>query len=377
MNFEKVDVFLKRLETDYFVPAAEVSVYQNHQRIYRGYAGFKDAKREKTVDGTDTYFMYSTTKVITCTAAMRLVEQGKMDLDAPVSNFLPEFAHLTVNDGTGLHKAKNTLKIWHLFAMQGGFSYDTNCESIKKAKANNPHLSTREAICALSQEPLLFEPGTNFNYSLCHDVLAAVCEVISTKKFSAFIQDEIFTPLGMKNSVMGTGRPDLTARLSAQYDGKALHKRPVEIEKENFFFISDVYESGGAALISTVDDYALFTDALACGGVSKDGYRVLTPHSIDQMRTNRLEGASSKDFKTNISHMPGYGYGLGVRTKIKNVPGNNISPLGEFGWDGAAGALAVIDPETHLSFFYAQHVLGGLTREIHPKLKDLIFEAIK
>ncbi len=135
---------------------------------------------------------------------------------------------------------------------------------------------------------------------------------------------------------MGTGRPDLTARLSAQYDGKALHKRPAEIEKENFFFISDVYESGGAALISTVDDYALFTDALACGGVSKDEYRVLTPRSIDQMRTNRLEGASAKDFKTNFSHMPGYGYGLGVRTKIEKCSGQQYKPFGRI-WVGRRG----------------------------------------
>ena len=377
MNFEKVDQFLHNLEKDYFVPSAELAVYQDHRLVYRGFAGFSDAEKTKKTDGSDTYFLYSTTKVITSTVAMRLVEQGKMALDNPVAKYLPEYANVKISDGNRLRPAGQTMRIWHLLSMQGGFSYDLGCDSLAKALKEDPHLSTREAVRALAGEPLLFEPGTHFKYSLCHDVLAVVCEVAGGKPFSTLVQDEIFTPLGMKNSVIGNSRPDLNARLSALYDGGGAQKMPREIGKDNVFFLTDAYESGGAGLISTVDDYALLADALANGGVSKDGYRVLTEDSIAQMQTNRLGSASMQDFQRDFYYLPGYGYGLGVRTKMKNLTGHDATPIGEFGWDGAAGALVVISPETHVSFFYAQHILGSLMHNLHPKLKDLVFEAIQ
>jgi CubicO group peptidase (beta-lactamase class C family) len=141
--------------------------------------------------------------------------------------------------------------------------------------------------------------------------------------------------------------------------------------------LSDNYESGGAGLISTSNDYILFLDAMCNGGVSREGYKLLSLESINEMRTDQLHGASKKDF--GLLEKFGYSYGLGVRTLVDREISGARSPLGEFGWDGAAGAYALIDVENRMAIFYAQHVLGcGYAYGIvHPKIRDLAYEMLQ
>lgn len=151
-----------------------------------------------------------------------------------------------------------------------------------------------------------------------------------------------------------------------------------EISPECAFCLSDNYDSGGAGLISNLNDYALFADALASGH-SADGYVLLKPQTVELMRSNQLCGKSYDDFKTGVNKI-GYSYGLGVRTLIdNNLPQVNPKvPLKEFGWDSAAGAYVMICPEKKLSVFYAQHVLdcGYAYSTIHPTIRNYIFDEI-
>ena len=135
------------------------------------------------------------------------------------------------------------------------------------------------------------------------------------------------------------------------------------------------YESGGAGLIGSVEDYIRLADALACGGVSADGYRVLSMESIDRMRQDQLTGASRADFLQ--FNRRGYSYALGVRTMVDNRAAR--SSVGEFGWDGAAGAWVMMDTQRRLSAYYGQHVLGCRYSYdvIHPKLRDMIYEGLE
>ena len=146
------------------------------------------------------------------------------------------------------------------------------------------------------------------------------------------------------------------------------------IPKRNRDVLSDNYESGGAGLISTAEDYILFLDAMCNGGTSADGYRLLSPESVDLMREDQLHDVSRKDFA--LFDRIGYSYGLGVRTMIDNT--QSRSPLGEFGWEGAAGAYALIDVKNKLAVCYLQHVLscGHVYSEVHPKLRDLTYEML-
>ena len=170
--------------------------------------------------------------------------------------------------------------------------------------------------------------------------------------------------------------PNRKAKLADQFRYDTQQKISTRIPPSNHFVLSRRYESGGAGLISTVDDMMLFLDALCNGGTSKDGYRLLAPESIDRMRTDQLNDISRKDF-ARFGKI-GYGYGLGVRTLVDKEKSGSESPLGEFGWGGAAGAYALVDPENHLSIYYAQHVLGCefVYREVQPRIRDLAYRML-
>ena len=126
----------------------------------------------KPLTKSNTYWLYSASKVITCTALMQLVDKGSIGLDDPVSKYLPEYKEMMVKDGSSVRKAENAMTIRHLLTMQSGLNYDLMAPSIRKLlKEKDNKATTREIIGALANEPLDFEPGTRYQYSLSHDVL--------------------------------------------------------------------------------------------------------------------------------------------------------------------------------------------------------------
>ena len=180
------------------------------------------------------------------------------------------------------------------------------------------------------KKPLQFEPGTHFRYSLCLDVLGAVMEAASG----------IRQPVDARKAVFAAGHapyrlspnekaPPLAPQFRQQPDGSIRRTDP-----ENFCRLTPLYESGGGGLCSTMDDYVRFADAMACGGRSREGVKILSQRSIDLMRQNWLAEPSLADFRRRYTR-PGYGYGLGVRTSLGD---GTAQSRGVFGWDGAAGA---------------------------------------
>ena len=266
------------------------------------------------------------------------------------------------------------MTVLHLLTMSAGFNYDVNSDPIREAISQNPNASTRDIINALIRAPLQFEPGERFLYSLCHDVLAAVIEAASGTRFSAYLQKNIFEPLGMTDT--GFVLPDERRhRLATQYICPA----PNTVEQyppTNNLVLTPEYESGGAGLISSVDDYALFADAMANGGVGSSGARILKPETIDLMRTEQMRSYVMNP-QFGCAAGPGYGYGLGVRTLIDKSQGQRSS-LGEFGWDGAAGSYVMIDPAQKLSIFFAMHVRSWqkLIGCGHAPIRDLTYEVL-
>jgi len=375
MNQKILKGFLDSLE-GHGIPACDCVVYKDHKPVFRHRAGFADAAKTKPLTEGNTYLLYSATKVITCTAVMQLVEKGSIHLDDPVYKYLPEYENLKVRKDTGIEPAKNIMTIRHLLSMQSGLNYNLAAPSIAKLlEDTNRQASTRQIIKALAEEPLDFEPGTRYQYSLSHDVLGAVIEVVSGRKLGEYMEENIFGPLGMKNTVFQL-TADRKANMVDQFQYNADTMTPVPVQNKNVYILSDKYESGGAGLISTVDDYILFLDAMCNEGVSADGYKLLSKETIDLMREDQLHEVSRKDF--DMMGKVGYSYGLGVRTMVDKDKSGAKSPLGEFGWDGAAGAYALIDVENHLAIFYAMHVLGcGYAYAVvHPKIRDLTYEML-
>ena len=374
MNFTELTNYLSKIDTN-LIPDCEIAVYKNHECLYKNSFSRPDYPKEEAKK--DLYYLFSASKVITCTAALRLVEENKIGIDDPVSKYLPEFAELYVLKGDKKVPAKNTLLIRHLFSMQGGFTYDLGYEGIRRVRQeSNNKASTREIVAAIAKMPLAFEPGEDYRYSLCHDILAAVVEVASGKKFSEYLNEIIFAPLGMKDFTFYP-TDDVMSRFKQQYsvDPKTFTALPVEPNCP--YRLSENYESGGAGMIGSLNDYAKFTDALA-SGESKDGYRLLRPETVALMKSNQLCEIGLNNFRTN-NHNKGYGYGMGVRTLMDQKIENTLSPIGEFGWDGAAGAYCLIDTDNKLSIFYAQHVNGCsyVYSHVHKAIRNLVYKALE
>ena len=163
--------------------------------------GYSDLENKIKIDGKEKYNIYSCSKVITCTAALQLFEKGMFSLEDKLSDYMPEFKNMTVKTDDGVKKAENSILIKHLFEMTAGFSYDVFSTELKKAISETKgKCPTREVMKYLAKEPLLFEPGDRWEYSLCHDVLAAFVEVVSGEKYEKYVKKNIFDVIGMNNS---------------------------------------------------------------------------------------------------------------------------------------------------------------------------------
>ncbi|RIX59494.1 class A beta-lactamase-related serine hydrolase [Paenibacillus nanensis] len=377
MDFKPLSQFIDRI-TSWRIPWAEVMVIHRNETVFRYRNGFVNLEEQTPIDEGHIINIYSMTKIMTCAAALQLVEKGTILLNDPLSAYLPEFAEMTVRkklaDGrTAIEKAERPIRVRDLFTMTAGFSYDLKVPSIQEAvRQTNGKLPTRAFAEALAKEPLHFEPGTRWNYSLCHDVLAALVEAVDGRRFSTYVREEITGPLGMRDTAFDL-TPEQQSRLAPQYVyndelGKAVR------HDGNGFRIGTELESGGAGLYSTVSDYALFLNALTNHGTSPDGVRILSPAAVDLMRTDQLTEATRGDYSWD--HQRGYGYGLGVRTHVSQACSDSLSPVGEFGWSGAAGCLAVIDPASQLTIMYAQHLLNNQEPYVHPRLRNIVYSCL-
>lgn len=373
MNFSKLNQFLDELPARGY-PASELAITLAGETVYRNAVGFSDAKGTKPVSPSDLYWIFSATKIITCTAAMRLVEEGRIRLEGPVSKYLPEFESMVIrNKDKSIVPAKNTMTILHLFTMSAGLNYRINTPALLTAKEQNA--STLEMVRAIASEPLDFEPGTRYSYSLCHDVLAAVVEVVSGMPFSAYLKQYIFDPLGIQD--MGfLPSEEQKERFSTLYTYSTSTMRAKEIPCVNPYRLSERYESGGAGLFASVDEYTKIITTLALGGTTKDGYRLLKPETVHMMQENRLPTDVLRDFV--ITKNFGYGFGLCGRAHMDPFLSFSRSPVGEFGWDSAGNAYVLIDPKNKLALFFGAHILDCQYGyyAIHPRLRDLTYEAL-
>ncbi len=373
MDFSKLIAYLDDfLRAEQGVPGCEIKVMQRHKCLLRYSSGTADYEGQRPIGPDTLYFLYSCTKVTTCTAALQLVEQGILELDAPVSRYLPEFGNVCVLRYGQKAPASCVMTVRHLFTMSAGLDYNLQSPSILETISKNPHSSTRELVAAMAKEPLHFEPGERFQYSLCHDVLAAVVEAVSGMKFSEYLKKNIWEPLGMKRTGFVIPAQE-RKNLAAQF----IYRDTLQpMEQVNEFVLSDAYESGGAGLYSCVEDYSLLADALANSGTGITGKQILKPETIDLMRSEQLSRfIINSSFSCTCGL--GYGYGLGVRTLINKEHGQRSS-IGEFGWDGAAGSYLLADPAHGLSIFFAMHIREWplLLGEVHKPIRDLTYEAL-
>ena len=387
MNFSKLTAYLNTLEEKYGVHGLDMKITRGHETVYRCMLGHSDYERKTPVSERDLYNIYSASKVITMTGVMQLIEQGKLGLNDPLEKYLPEFAHMRYaadfkmgefpfrwpDENSQLVPAQNPMRIHDLMSMTAGMSYDIASTPIRKVvEETHGEATTRQVVTAMAQMPLLCEPGTRYSYALGHDVLAAVVEVVTGMTFGAYMKRNVFEPLGITEMYYQVPAGE-EHRLFAQY-GKDWDTGKIKRDESMIYRITKNYESGGAGLCTTVDEYTKVLEALANGGVGRTGGSILKQESVLAIGRNWLTEQELADFSRTGKE--GYGYGLGVRVLIDGT--KSKSPVGEFGWDGAAGAYALVDPKNHIGMFYTHEILGMIEAysEIHPTLRDLAYEAM-
>ncbi len=359
---------LKRIVDRYIlagIPYLDVLVCRDHRPCMR----YKNG--HAPISGREQLYMYSCTKPMTMAAVMRLIEDGQFTLDTPVGDILPAYRHLYIEEDGVRRASRTTLTIRHLMTMSGGLSYDFAHYPIETDRhPTEGHSVTRSIVDSLAKAPLYFDPGTRYQYSLCHDVLGAVIEEAAGMRFGAYMTKMFWEPLGMTSTRFGSPHDERVAPQYIVKDG-----RVVPMDKSCVFVFTEGYESGGAGTISCVEDYSRFADMYACGGVSADGQRLLSEQSIQLLRTPQL--GIAEGFLCNLGDCSDYAYGLGMRTRLHDSPAG--LHVGEFGWDGAAGCLLLADEAQHLSIVVGMHLREWYTmfRDVHRNIIDAVFEDLK
>lgn len=342
------------------VSGIDIVIYQDGECKLRYLAGYRDLENKIPMNGKERYYIYSCSKVVTCTAALQLFEKGLFSLEDRLSDYMPEFSQMKVKTENGVKDAENPILIKHLFEMTAGFSYELESPSLLKCrKETNGKCPTREVMRYLAKEPLLFEPGDRWEYSLCHDVLAAFVEVVSGEKFEDYVKKNIFDKLSMNDSTFVLPEEEIDT-ITEQYrfeDGKARNIG----KRDNPYILGSEYASGGAGMVSTVDDYIKFLEGLR-------KYELLKKETVDLMQTDRLTDRQKRTFWMNDSH----GYGLGVRAPI------GIGEYTDFGWGGAAGAFLAVDTKLGIALYLGMHLrcspVQGIRKEFFRLAKAELLE---
>ena len=368
------------------VPGCGCIVMKDGKTLYEGYQGFADLSGGRKVDEGTLFRLYSMTKVIVCTGALILFERGKFALNDPYSDYFPgwknsKVAELTGNGSWLLRPAHRDIRVKDVFNMacglpypnpEGGHPTDSGMNAVRKELAEEfgeNNFTVSQEVERMAEVPLRFDPGEHWLYGFGHEMVAALIEKCSGMGVGAFLKKEIFDPLGMTS----TGyhyEGDEKARMAVLYhineDGSY---EPMGGMFDERYEPGVLYEPGGAGLFSNLRDYAIFTQMLANGGVY-NGKRIIGRNTIDLLRSNMLNDTQLAEFRN--TYLDGYGYGLGVRTMM-DIGGVSNSTPGEFGWTGAAGTWASIDPENHFSAVYMHNTFPNNEEYHHMRVRAVAY----
>ena len=338
--------------------------YVNATKDYKNILSF-GLNGEKEATGNEKVFLFSCTKLITVITTMACVEKGLLSLEDKAYQYLPFIKEcFYINEKGEKEIIGERITIRHLLTMSAGFSYNIYNSDFLAFLKSNHNANNYEVIKEFCKMPLLFAPGEKFNYSFCHDVLSAIVEVVQNKPYSECVNEAIIKPLGLKDTHFqhdSNGLIDLYMEENDSIKKMSINGNPYLLSK-NFY-------GGGAGLVGTANDYIKIGTALANGGRSEDGTQIISEGTLKLIRTPQIE----KAFTTAQGN--DYLYGLGVRTRTKETPWG--LPVGEYGWDGAAGSFIMIDPVNKTSVFVCMHVRNWMGfRGKHIEIVREIYEHI-
>ena len=374
-----------------FFPGIQWLININND-TYAGKYGLNNIEKCEPVLDDSIYRIWSMTKPIVAVAALQLIEENKINLEDPINEYLPEFNDLQVlvkEDGN-ISDTEKIIKyptIKDLLLHTAGFSYNFLADPVGKQYDhinlfNSDNTTLEEEIKILSKAPLLFQPNTNWRYSVSMDVLARIIEIVLGDSLQNILQQNIFAPLNMNDTGFTVSKKDQNRiMLSYEYD---LNKKklselisdPQKIGNYGYPLNVSSYARGGHGLFSSLNDYAIFAKMLHNGN-SEKGEQILNKETLKLISTNFLDSkylpieiatiGLVKD-ENYVNGLEAYGWGLGCRTLLDPSKQNNLGSVGEFGWAGAASTYFLVDNSKNLSATIMTQVLFGnpdLAREFY------------
>jgi methyl acetate hydrolase len=349
-----LDAALEASVKTHAIPACAAMVAGPDRVLYHGAFGLRDSESRTPVTTQSIFRIASMTKAVTAVSAMQLVERGKLKLDDPVGKYLPELAQLQVLDGFAedghpiLRPAAGPVLLRHLLTHTSGFAYAIWDRSMKHyseylEKTKAPHARV---------EPLMFDPGTRWEYGTSMDWTGRMVEAVSGLTLEAWFQQEILQPLGM-NDTSFIFPPEKFQRLVGEYqrdDSGMLQEKPLKLPNPPKSF------NGGGGLYSTPEDYIRFTQMFLRRGKGTGDTRILRAETVDLMTVNHVGNLSagklksvlpqvSSDMDVHPGHTDGFGYGF----LINSVAYDGGRSAGSLAWAGINNTFFWIDPHRRRS----------------------------
>lgn len=371
----EIDKLLKKAVEEGEVAGVNLLVLQDGKEVLYSQAGYADIEEERLYQRDTIVRLYSMTKPITGAAAMMLLERGELDLGQPVEEILSGFCNQMVWEQGIKVPVRRKMVVKDLLSMTSGLPYPYDMENpasmevqavfdeIDARLYGECPMDTIEIANRLGQCGLSFHPGDSWRYGTSADVLGAVIECVSGKKFGTFLQEEFFEPLGMKDTGFYVP-PEKQSRLASVYEKT---DQGLKLCPTNQFGVRyrrekpAVFESGGAGLVSTLDDYARFAGMLLEHG-SYQSRQILSPQFVEFFTTSGLTPWQKEAMWRSWDSLAGYSYGNLMR--IMEEPGLAYYQTwkGEYGWDGWLGAYFCNSPANRTTILLSfQRKDSGIT----------------
>jgi len=365
----KADVQNKR------IPGAVLIVARNGKIATYDVIGYQERRSEKPMQNNSIFRIASMTKPIVSVAAMILAEEGKLDIGAPVAQYLPEFKDVKV----GAEKAapKRPMKVLDLMRHTSGLTYgifgNSAVDEMYKKSTIFSSKSLADMVATIASMPLAHQPGEVWEYSVSTDVLGRIVEVASGKDLDAFIAERITGPLKMTDTGFYLSAAQAT-RMARPDTANPLLAGDVTVKPAVF--------SGGGGMLSTAGDYARFCQMMLNGG-ELDGVRILAPKTVALMTSDQLPPSTERHSPVAMALEPfgptpesGTSFGLGFAVRVD--PGRNSVPgsVGDFSWAGITGTFFWVDPKEKLVTVLMIQAQQGLNVPYWRQTRTLVYQAL-
>lgn len=411
-RLDRIAAHFNRYVDEGLIPGYLVLVARRGRAAYLHRYGARDVEARLPVEDDTIFRIYSMTKPITSAAVMRLYERGSLQLDDPASEYIPGFERVEIfESGDAEHcltaPAERELTIRDLLTHTSGLTYGhLHAHPVdamyRERDLLGKDMTLAEFVGHLSELPLLFSPGTRWNYSMATDVLGHIIEVISGQTLARFFAEEILAPLGMIDTGFSVA-PDQVDRFAANYEREGAGFRLIDSPSESAYLSEPTLCSGGGGLVSTASDYLRFSQMLLNKG-ELEGARILGRKTVELMTSNHLPGNGDLSgmgyllhsetradgvgmglgarhnrrragIRTETRH-DGVGFGLGGYVLLDPPAAQILGSPGEFGWGGAASTTFWIDPREDMTAIFLTQLMPSSSYPIRRELRVLANQAI-